>query len=77
MPIKVKERRDKEGGKAMLKLWRSKWFILIAVWSVFIFFAGSKVALAQTDSQLTAVLSAALDGLREFFNFLISVLGAL
>ena len=61
----------------MKRLMRNKWFILISVWSVFIFFAGSKVALAQTDSQLAAVLSAALDGLKEFFSFLISIMGML
>ena len=58
----------------MRRIWRQKWFILVVV--VFLFFAVSytKVALAGTDVELDKILKAGVDGLTEFFKFLINVL---
>jgi hypothetical protein len=56
------------------KLWRNKWFILAMTATLFLAITQTRVAFAGTDAQLDKILKAGVDGLTEYFKFLIDVL---
>lgn len=57
----------------MKRLWSAKWFILASVLALFFMATGTKVAFAGTDAQFQIILGKALEGLIEYFNFLIDL----
>ena len=57
----------------MKKTWRNKWFILAMVVILFGMASGAKVMAAGTDAQLTGVLTAGLNGLKAYFDWLLEV----
>ena len=56
------------------KLWRNKWFILAMVTTMFFALTTTRVALAGTDVQLDKILKAGVEGLTEYFKFLLDIL---
>jgi len=56
------------------RLLRDKWFWLATLFVVGVLAFQSKAALGATDIQLQFILAKALEGLVEFFDFLITVL---
>lgn len=61
----------------MNKLWKSKWFILIALVCLFVMATSARVVMAGTDAQLTQILDSGLKALKAYFDWLLQVLAAI
>ena len=56
------------------RIWRNKWFILVSSAALFWMATATRVMAAGTDQQLTLILSYALQGLEQYFDFLLNTM---